>query len=190
MRVRQAALAAAVLLVAACASIAPREAARVADAATLAAPFDVEGRLSARRGTEGGAASFTWHHEAARDRVDLATPLGQTLARLDGDADGVHARFPDGQTLDAPGWDALTARVVGVPVPVAGLTAWLRGYAHEGAPATMEPDAKGRPALLRQDGWEIVYTYADDTQQRPARLTLRYAQGEPMEVRIVVDRWE
>jgi hypothetical protein len=54
----------------------------------------------------------------------------------------------------------------------------------------MEPDAKGRPALLRQDGWEIVYTYADDTQQRPARLTLRYAQGEPMEVRIVVDRWE
>src|SRR6185437_159446 len=123
-------LAALALLLAACATIAPREAARVADAATLAAPFDVQGRLSARRGTDGGAANFTWEHRAASDRVELATPLGQTLARLAGDADGVHAQFPDGRTLDAPGWDALTARVIGVPVPVAGLTAWLRGYAH------------------------------------------------------------
>ena len=37
-------LAALALLVAACATIAPREAARVADAATLAAPFDVQDR--------------------------------------------------------------------------------------------------------------------------------------------------
>ena len=183
-------LAALALLVAACATIAPREAARVADAATLAAPFDVQGRLSARRGTDGGAANFTWEHRAASDRVELATPLGQTLARLAGDADGVHAQFPDGHTLDAPGWDALTARVIGVPVPVAGLTAWLRGYAHEGSPASMESDAQGRPALLRQDGWEIGYAYPDDAQARASRLTLRYTQGEPVEVRIVIDRWE
>jgi outer membrane lipoprotein LolB len=156
----------------------------------MAAPFDVDGRLSARRGAEGGAASFAWHHDAASDRVELTTPLGQTLARLAGDADGVHAQFPDGRTLDAPGWDALTARVIGVPVPVAGLTAWLRGYAHPGSAATMEPDARGRPALMRQDGWEIAYTYPDDAQPRASRLMLRYTGGEPMEVRIVVDRWQ
>ncbi|HEY1327700.1 MAG TPA: lipoprotein insertase outer membrane protein LolB [Casimicrobiaceae bacterium] len=186
----RAALAAFALLLASCATIAPREAARVADAAALAAPFDVQGRLSARRGAEGGAATFTWHHEAQTDRVELATPLGQTLARLTGGPDGVNAEFPDGRLVDAPGWDALTARVIGVPVPVAGLTAWLRGYAHAGSPATMEPDARGRPSSLRQDGWEIVYTYPDDTAQRASRLTLRYEQGEPMEVRIVVDRWQ
>jgi outer membrane lipoprotein LolB len=178
------------LLVDACASVAPRETASVADPAALAAPFDIAGRLSARRGSEGGSASFVWRHAGAVDEVDLSTPLGQTLARLSGGADGVKAQWPDGRTIEARDWDALTERTLGVAVPVKGLAAWLGGRALGASVASVERDAQGRTALLRQDGWEILYTYPDDASTRPSRLVLRYPQGDPTEVRLIIDRWQ
>jgi outer membrane lipoprotein LolB len=174
----------------ACASVGPSAPASVADAAQSAAPFDIYGRLSARRSSEGGAANFAWRHQAGRDEVDLTTPLGQTLARLSGDARGVRAQWPDGKSLEARDWDELTLRTIGVAIPVQGLTAWLRGYARAGSPSSAERDAQGRPAVLRQDGWEIVYAYPDDATARASRLTLRYPGSDPTEVRVVIDRWE
>jgi outer membrane lipoprotein LolB len=178
------------LVVGACASVAPRETASVADPAALAAPFDIAGRLSARRGSEGGSASFVWRHAGPVDEVDLSTPLGQTLARLSGDADGVKAQWPDGRTVEARDWNALTERTLGVAVPVQGLVAWLRGRALGASAASVERDAQGRPAVLRQEGWEILYTYPDDASTQPSRVTLRYPQGELTEVRLVIDRWQ
>jgi len=182
-------VAALALLATACATVSPPEMS-AGGAAVSAAPFTVEGRLSARRGSEGGAAHFTWLHDAARDVIELATPLGQTLARLTGSVDGVRAEWPDGRVVDARDWDDMTTRALGVPIPVQGLAAWLRGQSRGTTPSRIERDARGRTAVLVQDGWEIVYAYADDDAARPSRLTLRYAQGEPTEVRVVVDRWD
>ena len=182
-------VAALALFATACATVSPPEMSPGGVAASPA-PFAVEGRLSARRGAEGGAAHFTWQHDTGRDRIELATPLGQTLARLTGSADGVRAEWPDGRVVDARDWDDMTTRVLGVPVPVQGLAAWLRGQSRGTTPSRIERDARGRTSVLAQDGWEIVYAYANDEAVRPARLTLRYAQGEPTEVRVVVDRWD
>jgi outer membrane lipoprotein LolB len=188
MRAAAAAVCAALLL-AGCATLRAPEAGPAASAAALAAPFDVEGRLSARQGREGGSASFTWSHQGARDDIALTTPLGQTLAQLHGDASGVIARWPDGRAVEAADFDALIDRVLGVPVPVQGLSAWLRGLARPGSPAQFERDAQGRPSVLVQDGWQIVYAYPDDAAPRAGRLTLRYGGTEPAEVRVVIDRW-
>jgi outer membrane lipoprotein LolB len=177
-------------LLASCASLAPSEQAAVASESILAAPFEIQGRMSAHRGREGGAAGFVWTHHGRDDQVQLATPLGQTLAQLTGNAQGVRAQWPDGRIIEARDWDALTERVLGVPVPVAGLSAWLRGYARPATASSVERDAQGRPAILHQDGWQIDYSYADDTARRASRLTLRYTEGEPAEVRLVIDRWQ
>jgi len=177
------------LLLAACATVAP-QAPALSDAASAAPTFELQGRLSARRGSEGGAASFSWRHDASTDEVDLSTPLGQTLARLTGDARGVRAQWPDGRTLDARDWDELTQRTLGVAIPVAGLSAWVRGIPREGSASSVDRDGQGRASVLRQDGWEIVYTYPDDATRRASRLTLRYPGVEPTEVRLVLDRWE
>ena len=179
-----------VALLAACASVGVQQGAAPVDATAIAARFDVDGRLSARRAGEGGAASFAWHHDGTRDEVDLSTPLGQTLARLSGDAHGVRAQWPDGRTLDARDWDELTQRTLGVAIPVTGLSAWVRGVPRQGSASSIERDAQGRASVLRQDGWEIVYTYPDDVARRASRLTLRYPGVEPTEVRLVLDRWE
>jgi len=151
--------------------------------------FEIDGRLSARHGTEAFAAGFRWHHERERDELELVSPLGQTIARLSGDASGVQLQNADGHVRTAADWTALTEQGLGWPLPVDGLVFWVQGAAREGAPFAMEPDAEGRPSVLRQDGWTIVYQAFTPTENVswPSRMTLLYPG---VELRLVIDAWQ
>jgi outer membrane lipoprotein LolB len=151
-------------------------------------PFVVDGRLSARRGAEAITANFTWRHDAPRDELTITTPLGQEVAELHGDkgAGRVQVRTADGRTGEAPDWSTMTEQALGYRLPVDDLAAWVRGAPHGAGPHSVEYDAQGRPLLLRQQGWEILYAYPDDAARRPSRLRVIYPD---LEVRIVIDRW-
>jgi outer membrane lipoprotein LolB len=172
--------------VAACATVAPPSDWQAPIAAD--APFGVDGRLSARQGTQAITAHFAWDHAEARDRFVVSTPFGQTLAELDGDASvpRVEVRLSDGRRDEARDWSELTARALGFALPVAWLAAWVRGAPHADAAHTAEVDAAGRASVLRQGGWEIVYAYADDAARRPSRLGVSYPD---VAIAIVIDRW-
>ena len=157
---------------------------------TADAPFSIGGRISARRGAAGVAGAFTWSHDVEHDEIDLASPLGQTLAHLVGDPRGVTVRLPEGRVETARTWRELTERAFDVVIPVEGLAAWVRGRPRADARFSVERDASARVALLRQDGWEVVYAYADGTAQLPFRVDLTYPGAERIEVRVVVDRWD
>lgn len=177
-----------VCLVTACASFAPltpQQLAPITDAA-----FTASGRISARHGNEGVTASYRWQHAPPRDEVELASPLGQVVAELTGDITVGYARvrLADGRTEEARDWTTLTRNALGVPLPIAGLGAWMRGGPHPGSAHQAEADASGRARLLRQDGWEIAYTYPDDAARLPSLLRLSYA--DQVEVRLSVDRFE
>ncbi len=149
--------------------------------------FAVAGRLSARHGDDALTGSFDWRHRQDADAITLSSPLGQvmaTLARSDG---AVSMTLADGRRAQADTFEALTAQAFGVPLPVSGLTYWIRGQPHAGAAFAVERDAASRANVLRQDGWEIVYSYADDTALLPRRLTLAYPG---IDMRVVVDRWQ
>lgn len=148
-------------------------------------PFEVSGRLSARRGSEGAAANFRWTHHPERDELLLSTPFGSTLARLDGGAADVQLELPDGRVTRAADWEALTANVLGAPLPVRGLAWWVQGLPHPGSAHAIERDAVQRASVLQQDGWEIVYGYRDGAA-RPSRLRLAYPDTE---IRLVLDTW-
>jgi len=157
----------------------------------VAASFDTAGRLSARHGNDGVAVHFTWTHAKGSDVFDVATPLGQTVARLRGDAAGIFVERPGEAPVQYSDWNALTQAVIGVALPVDGLVSWLQGAPSPANASDVERDGAGRPLVLRQQGWEIVYSYADDASAaRPSRLIMRYPAGESIEVRIVVDRFE
>lgn len=152
--------------------------------------FDVIGRMSVRHGSDGLAASFHWSHTTERDELELATPLGQTVALLSGDSSQVRLRAADGRVSTADAWGALTEQGLGWPLPVQGLSFWIQGTAHPGAQYSVEAGDDGRVAVLRQDGWTIVYqAYAQtaDAAWRPSRLTLTYPD---VELRIAIDRWQ
>jgi outer membrane lipoprotein LolB len=152
--------------------------------------FDAAGRLSARRGSDGIAVHFNWRHAPSSDDFDVATPLGQTVARMRRDTNSVRVERPNEAAVAYRDWSALTQAVLGVAIPVDGLASWIQGASDPSGAADVERDAAGRPLVLRQHGWEIVYAYAgDDGPSRPSRLVMRYPDSEPIEVRIVVDRW-
>jgi outer membrane lipoprotein LolB len=179
-------LAALTLAVAACTtapSVPPTAAASPRDE-----PFAIDGRLSARRGGEGISIEFAWVHASPRDEFVVSTPLGQAVAELSGDASirRVEVHTADGRREESSDWATLTERAVGFPLPVAGLAWWAQGAPRVGAPHSLETDAAGRAAVLRQDGCEIVYAYADGSTRRPSRLTL---VCHDLELRIVIDRW-
>jgi outer membrane lipoprotein LolB len=158
--------------------------------ARVESSFEAAGRLSARRGNEGVAVHYTWRHASGTDDFDVATPLGQTVARMRGDAAGVRVERPNEAPADYPDWSTLTRAVLGVAIPVGGLASWIQGAPLSTSGSDVERDAAGRPLVLRQQGWEIVYAYAsDEAPSRPSRLVMRYPDSEPIEVRIVVDRF-
>jgi outer membrane lipoprotein LolB len=160
-----------------------------APAALRADPsFEAQGRLSARRGAEGIAVHYTWRHTPATDEFDVATPLGDTVARMRGDRRRVLVTRAKEGVAEYPDWGALTQAVLGVPIPVEGLAYWIQASPAPSSAHDMERDAAGRPLVLRQQGWEIVYAWGADGA-RPTRLVMRYPDSEPIEVRIVIDRW-
>jgi outer membrane lipoprotein LolB len=180
---RECLVVAAAWLVASCATAPPAPVAP--DAADR--PFVLEGRLSAKRGSEGFAGSFVWQHASERDVIALNSPLGQTVARLSGGAAQARIEFADGTSAEAGDWEVLTTRALAVPLPVAGLAWWIRGVPHPRSAYTVEPDAAGRALVLRQDGWEIVYGYGGDGQPLPTRVRLAWPD---VDVRFALDRWQ
>ena len=184
------AAAASLLALAGCASVqTSRDVAPVKFADTRTS-YEIAGRLSARHDADAFAGSFHWSHAGDRDELDLASPLGQTVARLIGDAHGVLLQTPDGKVETANDWTALTSRGLGWVLPVTGLAFWIQGTPRTDAPFTAEAGDDGAPGVLRQDGWTIVYqAFAKDASgvPRPVRLTLDYPG---VELRLVIDAWQ
>jgi outer membrane lipoprotein LolB len=153
------------------------------------ASFDIAGRLSARHGDDALTANFRWRHASGRDELELASPLGQMVALLSGDASNVRLQTADGRVSTASDWSALTAQGLGWPLPVNGLAFWIQGAPRPGPAFSTEMGDDGRVALLRQNGWTIVYhayTQAAAADSRPTRMTLSYPD---VELRITVDNW-
>ena len=174
-------------------SCAPVALERASGLGPLPAPqgaFDVAGRLSARHGGDALTVNFRWRHASERDELELASPLGQTVALLTGDASNVRLQAADGRVLTASDWSALTAQGLGWPLPVDGLAFWIQGVPRPGSAFSTETGDDGRVSLLRQDGWTVVYqayTQAAAPDWRPSRMTLSYPD---VELRIVVDSWQ
>ncbi|MGE4336056.1 MAG: lipoprotein insertase outer membrane protein LolB [Pigmentiphaga sp.] len=131
---------------------------------------------------------FAWLDHGGQLTLDLTSPLGAALARLEVAADGrATLTEANGTVTRAPSADALIARVVGVDVPVASLRDWLAGELAPGLPARVdERDALGRPVRYQQAGWHVQASAADT--EGPLRLRLgRGGAGAPeIDVRLAM----
>lgn len=127
------------------------------------------GRFSAiasqaeRRETVSGR--FSLEVRGTRQTIDLSTPLGTTVARIEVAADGARASGPGLQEARGPDADALAEQLLGWRLPVSGLPDWVEGRPAPGRPARVERD-NGRPVLIEQDGWTV-------------RLAEAFADGRP-----------
>lgn len=152
------------------------------------APFAFNGRVAIKHEGERSTAGLRWEHQAATDSILLLAPLGQTVASLQRNAQGVTLEA-SGKQYFARDAEALTHQILGWELPLSGLRYWVTAVPAQGSTADVQRDANGQVTVLRQDGWEVSYSqYASSA---PDSLPLRFVlQREHLEIRVIIDEWE
>ncbi len=185
---RAAAAMAGLVLLAACAVMEPS-----APSATVVRPprdqistFQLEGRIAVRRGEENISARLDWQHTPTTDNISISGPLGQGYAQLIANPSGARLLTSDHKEIAAPDLDALSGKIFGATLPVAGMAQWVLGRASHGALA--KTDAQGRPVGLSDEGWVIEYQRYESDAPEALPVLLR-ASREDVEVRLKIDSW-
>jgi outer membrane lipoprotein LolB len=182
LRVAARAAALAALLLAGCATLqAPPPAERL-----YAGRFAATSEIGVQRENLSGRFTLSVHRDGLT--LDLASPLGNTLARVqsfEGSATLV-APQSDGSLLRLAGADAeaLLRDHLGWSLPVAGLPSWIEGQAAPGRPARDE----GSDAIV-QDGWTIRVLERFEASA-PRRIEMRRAatiDAPAVTLRLVLD---
>ncbi|MCX7890986.1 MAG: lipoprotein insertase outer membrane protein LolB [Burkholderiales bacterium] len=172
--------AAALIALAGCATLPPPQAPLAGDA------FELTGRFAARQGAEGASGRIQWRHTATDDDLVVSNPVGQGVARITR-RDGIYTlQTADDRRFVSSEADDLAARALGWPLPVSGLSDWLRGRPAPGQPGRVERGADGEPRILEQDGWRIEYLAFDTERSLPTRL--RVSRGD-LEIRLSIESW-
>lgn len=161
--------------------------------------IDLAGRLSVQYqrndNDESLHASFTWQQSPTHSMVTILSPLGQILATIETTANGATLIESGQPARSATDVDALAARALGWPLPVAGLRKWLQGFATSDAQRAFVA-TPSQNNVTTQDGWQIHYpdwqASEANAEQRPKRidLTRQTEQAGKVNIRIVLDRWQ
>ena len=122
---------------------------------------------------------FDWRHDDTLDALDIVGPFGQTLARLQRDANGVQVQFSDGRHASAATLGDLAQAIFGQQLPLDELAHWLRG---------------ARPARhARVDDWEIAIESVERvagasgaSHLLPRVQTMR---RDDVQLQLIVDEW-
>ncbi|TEA77526.1 outer membrane lipoprotein LolB [Allopusillimonas ginsengisoli] len=181
------------LLLAGCAT--PQKISRtegMGDPALVAAPFERTGRFALNVGYANGQrdavqGGFAWLDSGKRLRLDLANPVGSTLARIDVTPARAVVTRSDGSTEQAADADGLVEMALGSPLPVSGLRDWLRGRTGQGGQVSnLEKNSQGQITGFTQDGWRVRLSRYND--QGPGLVQLnRDDSSRSISARLVID---
>ncbi len=156
--------------------------------AALPGDWSLQGRIGIRTDEQSLSGQIHWQHRAGLDELLMTSPLGQGVARIVSNADGVTLEVPNQPVRHAPDAEALTREVLGYGIPVSGLAWWVQAHPAPGRVFEATRDAAGRFAQLKQDGWVIDYLqYAGDASARPHKMVVA---REGLEIRLVADSWQ
>lgn len=152
--------------------------------------WSAEGRAAVQVGNDGNSVGFQWQRDNGAEVLRMTDPLGRTVLLLSQDAQGAYAKFADGYEVRGSDMAALLAQRSPLPLPLEGLSYWLRGQPEPGQPAAVTHDAEGRPATLRQGDWEVRYQDYTPVEgvYMPARLLV--SGPNQVTVKVLVRRWD
>jgi outer membrane biogenesis lipoprotein LolB len=150
----------------------PEPRAPLPDLAGIPKSFEMSARLSIRQGDRSDIARLRWTRSPGGDQWILSSPIGTEVARIESSASGAILEQAGAGREEAPSFEALTARLLGVGLDPDELTAWLHG----------------RPPPRGAGEWQVSI---DETQRAGAvdiarRMTA--TRGETA-VKLVVDNY-
>ena len=150
--------------------------------AKLADQFSLSGRISVRVGDKIDSGQIRWQRTARGERIGLYSPLGSQVAELVSDkmADTVTLRQGK-ETLTATSIAELTQSLLGTPVDLDRLAAWVQGRGLLENQSVDVAFANGDRWLVTAENFHAVGKY-----QFASRVI---ATSKDIVVRLVVDEW-
>jgi outer membrane lipoprotein LolB len=171
-------------LSAGCASVPPSVPSEVV--VSHPASWTLQGRIGIQTDEESLSGNIRWQHRMDGDDVLMTSPLGQGVARIVRDAEGVQLDMPNRPTRRAPDAESLTREALGYTLPLSGLVWWVQGRPDPHSAFEARHAPTGRLAQLKQSGWVIDYLqYGADA--RPRRLVVA---RDGLTIRLVADDWQ
>lgn len=151
--------------------------------------FKIEGRLGVQSDGYGVLGNIHWVHSLENDAIDLYSPLGNKIAAIIKNTDGVSLTSQNGKTIKAEDAETLTQLTLGWRLPFSKMSDWIVGRPANGVVTTFVWDTKGRLSKFTQDGWEVSYMqYQNEIQPAlPSKINLR---NQKMNVRLVIESWD
>ena len=89
--------------------------------------FNLTGRISIQDEQQRVSGGIRWQHSKTTDEVLLLSPLGQVMAQILRDHEGVRLTTSKQQVYFAADVESLTEDVLGWRIPLAGLQFWAQG---------------------------------------------------------------
>jgi outer membrane lipoprotein LolB len=93
-------------------------------------------------------------------------------------------QLPDGRTETAPDADALTEKLLGFRLPLAGMSYWITARPDPARPQQLIQNEQGEVERILQDGWKI--DYLSHAGGRPKKLLIT---RQSLEIRLIIDHW-
>jgi outer membrane lipoprotein LolB len=198
--------AACALLLASCASQAPRatlppvsgdaqQHQQQRETALAAAPdWGLAGRVALSNGRDGGSGRIDWSQQGARYAVSLSAPVTRQSWRLSGQPGQARLEGLEGGPREGVDASALLLDATRWQIPVEALSSWMRGASADAGKfgaATMQFADDGRLAGMQQGGWRIDYADWRPVAGAPVELPhrLNAVRGDA-KVRLIVDAWQ
>ena len=116
--------------------------------------------------TQRASGRFRLEQQGAVILLELANPLGQTLANARLESGSALLRTAEGREYSAANDQALIEQVFGWRVPVSALPGWLRGQFLSSPLVT-----PGQPLQLDEAGWAVRISAWQDDRPRVLQLT-------------------
>ena len=149
--------------------------------------FAVTTALGEKR--ENVSGRFNFEVRGHQQLLELASPLGTTVARIEIEPGGARVIGAQMQEVRGADADAVTEQLLGWRLPVSGLADWIEGRPVAERAARLQRDGD-RIVFIEQDGWEIRLSEYFEGTERPRRLALERPAGPSTPsvlLRLIVD---
>ncbi|WP_252178968.1 lipoprotein insertase outer membrane protein LolB [Endozoicomonas sp. 4G] len=150
--------------------------------------WHLKGRLGLRVPGDSGALSLEWQQNKERYLIYLDGPLGQSVAKINGQPGSVELEA-SGKRYRDQNPEKLLFELTGWDLPVSLLRYWVMGLPSPGSRASIRLNNQGYPELMTQQGWQVEYLQYKDFSgiTLPARIKVR--QGE-VEATLFARTWQ
>ncbi len=151
--------------------------------------FAIQGRMAVQYQGRGYNCQIHWHKNGLSQQLSLISPLGNTLADISANEDGVILMTNDNKQYQAADAEQLTEQIIGWPLPIHLLHDWLLGRPAQAAMSDAQWDESGKLVSFQQSDWRVEYgDYRQvESFDLPVKLTLRHPK---IYLRLIIDDWQ